>query len=87
MKKIFYLIFTVTAVSLIFGFSQHNNSNLSINLNDLDPSFNVIEIPGLKADPAKMACCKICKKGKACGDTCINKTYTCRKPPGCACNG
>ena len=45
------------------------------------------KIPGLKVDPAKMACCKICKKGKACGDTCINKTYTCRKPPGCACNG
>lgn len=33
------------------------------------------------------ACCKICTKGKACGDTCISKSYTCHKGPGCACNG
>lgn len=33
------------------------------------------------------ACCKICKKGKACGDSCISKDYQCHKPKGCACNG
>ena len=33
------------------------------------------------------ACCKICRKGKACGDTCIKRSYTCTKPPGCACDG
>ena len=33
------------------------------------------------------SCCKICKKGKACGNSCISKEYVCRKPPGCACNG
>lgn len=32
------------------------------------------------------ACCKICKKGKACGNSCISKSYTCRKSPGCACD-
>ena len=32
-------------------------------------------------------CCKICKKGKACGNSCINRHYTCRQPPGCACDG
>jgi hypothetical protein len=32
-------------------------------------------------------CCKICKKGKACGDSCINKQLTCHKKPGCACDG
>jgi hypothetical protein len=31
-------------------------------------------------------CCKICRKGKACGDSCISRSYTCHKPPGCACN-
>ena len=31
-------------------------------------------------------CCKICRKGKACGNSCINKSYTCRKPQGCACD-
>ncbi len=33
------------------------------------------------------ACCKVCRKGKACGDSCISKSYTCRKGPGCACDG
>jgi hypothetical protein len=31
-------------------------------------------------------CCKICSKGKACGDTCIRSDYTCHKGKGCACN-
>lgn len=33
------------------------------------------------------SCCKICTTGKACGDTCIKKEFTCTTPPGCACNG
>jgi len=32
-------------------------------------------------------CCKVCRKGKACGNSCIKKTYTCTNPPGCACDG
>ena len=32
-------------------------------------------------------CCKICRKGKACGNSCIARNKTCRKGPGCACNG
>lgn len=28
------------------------------------------------------ACCKICRKGKACGDSCISRDKTCRKGPG-----
>lgn len=32
-------------------------------------------------------CCKICTTGKACGDSCISRNYTCHKGPGCACNG
>ena len=31
-------------------------------------------------------CCKVCRKGKACGNSCIRRTYTCRKQPGCACD-
>jgi hypothetical protein len=32
-------------------------------------------------------CCKICTTGKACGDSCISRNYTCHQPPGCACDG
>jgi hypothetical protein len=38
-----------------------------------------------EAEPAR-ECCKICRKGKACGDSCIARSKTCRKPPGCACD-
>jgi hypothetical protein len=34
---------------------------------------------------AARECCKVCKKGKPCGDTCIEKDDVCHVPPGCAC--
>lgn len=33
------------------------------------------------------ACCKICRAGKACGNSCISRSKTCHQPPGCACDG
>ena len=36
---------------------------------------------------ASEACCKVCKAGKACGDSCIARDKACSKPKGCACNG
>ncbi len=35
----------------------------------------------------KVECCKVCTKGKACGDSCISRDYECHKPKGCACDG
>lgn len=32
------------------------------------------------------SCCKICRAGKACGDSCISRNKVCRKGKGCACN-
>ncbi len=32
-------------------------------------------------------CCKTCSKGKACGDSCISRSKSCHKGPGCACDG
>jgi hypothetical protein len=34
-----------------------------------------------------LACCKVCRKGKACGDTCISRNDECHVSPGCACDG
>jgi hypothetical protein len=31
-------------------------------------------------------CCKLCSKGKACGNTCIRRSYECHKGRGCACD-
>lgn len=39
------------------------------------------------ASPARARpCCRVCSTGKACGNSCISRRYTCRRPPGCACN-
>lgn len=47
-------------------------------------------IQGLRLPEAKVlnaGCCKTCKKGVACGDSCISATKQCHKAPGCACDG
>lgn len=46
------------------------------------------EAPGPLSQSSRQIsqCCKVCKKGKACGDSCISKNKTCHKPPGCACD-
>lgn len=31
-------------------------------------------------------CCKVCSTGKACGDSCIARSKSCHKAPGCACD-
>lgn len=33
------------------------------------------------------ACCRVCRTGKACGNSCIAASLNCRQPAGCACNG
>jgi beta-lactamase superfamily II metal-dependent hydrolase len=38
------------------------------------------------APAAPRACCRVCTRGKACGNSCISRSYTCRRPPGCACD-
>ncbi|MBN9078175.1 MAG: hypothetical protein BGN87_06160 [Rhizobiales bacterium 65-79] len=32
-------------------------------------------------------CCKVCHKGKACGNTCIARDRECHAGAGCACDG
>ena len=31
-------------------------------------------------------CCRVCRKGKACGDACVPRDARCRLEPGCACD-
>lgn len=39
------------------------------------------------AQMSGVQCCKVCRKGKACGDTCIPRDHNCSKGKGCACDG
>lgn len=34
---------------------------------------------------AAAGCCRVCRTGKPCGDSCIAKDKRCTKSPGCAC--
>jgi hypothetical protein len=36
--------------------------------------------------PPPKQCCRICRKSKACGDTCIAFDRVCHVGPGCACD-
>ena len=41
----------------------------------------------LEGEEYAQGCCKICRKGKACGNSCISRSKTCHKGKGCACDG
>lgn len=51
----------------------------------LDATTRDPSAPLQSCTPAEQ-CCKICSKGKACGNSCIRASYTCHKGRGCACN-
>ena len=68
------------------------NQDNELQLESIDYQKNLIkflnsETLSTEHNSEAKACCKICRKGKACGDSCISKKYICHKPPGCACNG
>lgn len=37
--------------------------------------------------PRASSCCRVCRSGKPCGDSCISRNHVCRKQGGCACGG
>ena len=67
----------LAALLIVAGFSIA--SGLAVGSSHEDASGYSVEI-------APRECCKVCHKGKACGDTCIPRDRQCHKPPGCACN-
>lgn len=38
-------------------------------------------------EPSGGGCCRVCRTGKPCGNTCISRSDTCRTSGGCACAG
>lgn len=65
---------------------------LGIVLANVTASFGSSSPPGSTSstalhDASPKGCCKVCRKGKACGDSCIAREKQCHQPPGCACDG
>jgi endonuclease YncB( thermonuclease family) len=46
-----------------------------------------IAVPAPPRPTPAPQCCKTCRSGQACGDTCIPHGQTCTRPPGCAYQG
>jgi len=53
----------------------------------IPPTYTLAPIVIQPTNPPAQVCCKICRTGKACGDTCISREKTCHVGKGCACNG
>jgi hypothetical protein len=71
----------------IAGYHQHGSNGLRANSN---PARSILrEHPASRVHhshrPGPHAVASA--TGKACGNSCISRRYTCRQPPGCACNG
>jgi hypothetical protein len=88
------LVFLVTFAAVLFaGPAVHSNRSTAasqganfIQILESSRSARVHD----SSDPSSQAsgeCCKICTRGKACGNTCISRDDICRVGPGCACDG
>jgi hypothetical protein len=87
LKKLLIIIFLLIPLKQVNADSSAANSTVNLQtvlttLKIQTPKMQTLEIK------QEVKCCRVCIKGKACGNSCISsKSYTCRKPPGCACNG
>ncbi|MFA5552127.1 MAG: ankyrin repeat domain-containing protein [Trueperaceae bacterium] len=43
--------------------------------------------PAPPSQPTQSGCCRVCRTGKACGDSCISRNNNCNRGRGCACQG
>ena len=101
MKLLFnlFLIFNLLlAGSALAGLAeaqsdQQTSVELSSDLDSLDTQdcvdtaeANPFEV-SFEGEEYAQSCCKICRKGKACGNSCISRSKTCHKGKGCACDG
>jgi hypothetical protein len=78
------LLFAVTAIGGDRGMETSSRFfDRVIAMSSRSDPFN--EIEQAESAAAEKQCCKVCSKGKPCGDTCIEKSDVCHVPPGCAC--
>ena len=86
LKKLLIVIFLLIPLQQVNAESSAANSTVDlqtvlVTLKIQTPKMQTLEVK------QEIKCCRVCIKGKACGNSCISsKSYTCRTPPGCACN-
>jgi hypothetical protein len=78
------LLFAVTAISGDRGMETSSRFFEHV-ITSSSRSSPFREVQQSERAAAEKQCCKVCSKGKPCGDTCIEKDDVCHVPPGCAC--
>lgn len=58
----------------------------TLSLEDIQRARSHLLNPRPREAVSDVACCKTCRKGHACGDSCISRERQCTMPPGCACD-
>jgi len=85
------IILATLLLGLVFPISLSagaaDSGQLQVKTITTEKFFEFVGVANEKNGAILIACCKTCRKGKACGDSCINRSYTCRKGQGCACDG
>lgn len=85
MKLLFSLVFVAGTAAAEPGLNVENhNSDLQSCIRSEETQQTMKDE---KQDFVQNYCCKVCKKGQACGNSCISWDKTCHQPPGCACQG
>jgi hypothetical protein len=90
MKRAFLI--AVVAVFLSAPAADFNSAAAADQTDNISQILNLSKVERVhplteQAGAPSAQCCKICRKGKACGDTCISRQDTCHAGPGCACDG
>lgn len=101
-RVLLILIFLITTIQVTYSHSGGTNSSgCHTNHSTGDyhchnakrvvaPDLNFLRSPSSKkseSNTINQYCCKVCTKGKACGDTCISRSKSCYVGAGCACDG
>lgn len=92
------LLMFFSSFSMAEEIEATENQNAEIVQLAVNPKLDIFDLPRTNSFTVSFAsqsnqptfaaeCCKVCRKGKACGDSCISKTKTCNVGPGCACDG
>ena len=97
------LLVIFTAVTVLSGLATASDTtSISASVSATPQAFNVgshdiaarspvflnsLGIRTPEAAVAQQGCCKICTRGKACGNTCISQDKVCHVGAGCACDG
>lgn len=84
--RVFLFLTCLAVTGPAFVYAEEAPVVGTLRLEDIQRARAHLLRPGQREVIYDAACCKTCRKGKACGDSCISREKQCTTPPGCACD-